>query len=163
MHQAVSRALAHVKAAQTALEEAVPNEEPESLHHGELVSAYRALQREHDELRAQYEADKQTWREFKRWWKHKLQTKREARRMPWSPRKAREQIQAHRRQVRSLMNEQPGLFKGTGRYAPKPTAKEEAQPETAPEPTPPDYWYVKLSHRHRQLGFPSSSQDEPLL
>ena len=71
MHQAVSRALAHVKAAQTALEEAVPSEEPESLQHDELVSAYRALQREHEELRAQYEADKQTWREFKRWWKQK--------------------------------------------------------------------------------------------
>lgn len=163
MHQAVSRALAHVKAAQTALEEALPNEEPVSLHHDELVSAYRALQREHDELRAQYEADKQTWREFKRWWKHKLQTKRQARRASWSPRKAREQIQAHRRQVRSVMNEQPGLFKGTGRYAQKHSAKEGSQPETAPDPTPPDYWYVPMSHRHRQLGFPSSSQDEPLL
>lgn len=141
----------------------MPSEEPGSLQHDELVSAYRVLQREHEELRAQYEADKQTWREFKRWWKQKLQAKREARRTPWSPRKARERIQAHRRQVRSLMSEQPGLFKGTGRYAPRPTANEQAQRETAPEPTPPDYWYVKLSHRHRQLGFPSSSQDEPLL
>ena len=110
MHQAVSRALAHVKAAQTALEEVVPSEEPGPLQHDELESAYRVLQREHEELRAQYEADKQTWREFKRWWKQKLQAKREARRTPWSPRKARERIQAHRRQVRSLMSEQPGLF-----------------------------------------------------
>lgn len=163
MHQAVSRALAYVKAAQTALEETLPNKESDSLDHNELVSAYRALQREHDELRAQYEADKQTWREFKRWWKHKLQTKRQARRAPWSPRKAREQIQAHRRHVQSLMNEQPGLFKGTGRYAQKHADKQGSQPETAPDPTPPDYWYVRLSHRHRQLGFPGSSQDEPLL
>ena len=90
----------------------------------ELECKYRDLQRDYDALRAQYQAEKQTWYDFKRWWKQKLQAKREARRTLardtkpiLSPRKAREQIQSHRQHVRTLMQVNTSMFKVGGRYA----------------------------------------------
>lgn len=164
--QAIRRALAHVDAAKQELEEAAgagvgtSDVDPSACSHAELYEAYCALQREHEAVVAQYEADKRVWADFKRWWKHKLQAKRQAHRAArsssvLSPRKAREQIQAHRRQVRALMHEHPGLFKGGGRYAsstkaprssPSKAPGRSESPKKPPPSTPPDYWYVAPTH-----------------
>lgn len=129
-HEAVSRALSHMQYAQDELERALKNsassarQNLETSSFQELECKYRDLQRDYDALRAQYQAEKQTWYDFKRWWKQKLQAKREARRTLardtkpiLSPRKAREQIQSHRQHVRTLMQVNPSMFKVGGRYA----------------------------------------------
>lgn len=125
----VSIALHHLAAAQEALQRVRAREVgPETT----LLDAYRRLQHDYHELRAQYEKDQQAWRQFKRWWKRRLTEKRErkakqartsspltspSKRVLVSPRKSRERILEHRRQVRSMMQEHPSMFKGLGRYA----------------------------------------------
>lgn len=101
----------------------------------DLPAAYRTLLDEYAALRAEFDAHRESWLEFKRWWKSRVQEKRARRqgvayaappspesasflrRTITSPRRTREQIVEHRRQVRAQLRENPGLFKGLGRYA----------------------------------------------
>lgn len=104
-------------------------------------AAFLCLQREHAALKMQYESDMRKWINFKRWWKRSVLAKRQRKQKlrasaaseagltsapadaprpdcsVQSPLKSREQIMEHRKRVRDMMQKNPLLFKGLGRYA----------------------------------------------
>lgn len=153
---AAAAALHHIEQAHRELARCVaegPFERPETLPSKDLLAAYLCLKREHEALRAQYEADMRRWLAFKQWWKEKLREKRRrrsarqaaspSRKTPvkLSPRKAREQILQHRQQVRERMQDNPALFKGLGRYRATSKYAIDADPGL-------------LQNRHQRLLYP---------
>jgi len=141
-----AEALHHIELAHEALERCVVGTSPvraEAPPPADLLAAYLCLKREHEALRVQYEADMRRWLAFKQWWKERLREKRRRRSArptacpagpasaQLSPRKAREQILQHRKQVREMMQENPTLFKGLGRYSgPSKQATHRSEPDT---------------------------------
>ncbi|PKI85261.1 hypothetical protein MVES_001339 [Malassezia vespertilionis] len=118
----------------------------------DLPAAYRTLRRDYDALHARHMECMQKWREFKGWWRTEIRKRREqkcARVLsaahattdpPTSteytkmrtPLQDRTQVLEHRRHVRALLDEDPSMFKGTGRYA---STKRAAAPVSAPPRT----------------------------